>query len=115
MIFKDDSQNIFHFDYEKIEARETVIKWLDDQKVPYAPCMGIASENCLEPYTGNLYLDVPFDEGDESYKKLAEFFEHPDGSMKFDDVVFVYCPLDMAMKNAHHDEPGFWDDWARNF
>jgi len=35
--------------------------------------------------------------------------------MKIDGVVFCYLPLEMAMKNAHHDEPGFWDRWAENF
>jgi hypothetical protein len=23
--------------------------------------------------------------------------------------------LSTAMKNAHHDEPGFWERWAENF
>jgi hypothetical protein len=30
-------------------------------------------------------------------------------------LLFCYLPLDLAMKNKHHDEPGFWDRWADNF
>jgi len=25
-----------------------------------------------------------------------------------------YLPLDVAMKNAEHDETGFWDKWAES-
>ena len=31
------------------------------------------------------------------------------------EVTFFYCPLDKAMENAAHDEPGFWQRWAENF
>jgi hypothetical protein len=35
--------------------------------------------------------------------------------MKFEGAKFCYLPLAVAMENAHHDEPGFWDRWAENF
>ena len=25
-------------------------------------------------------------------------------------VLFLYLPLEIAMKNAHHDEPGYWEN-----
>ena len=35
--------------------------------------------------------------------------------MRNEQVQFFYLPLEHAMRNAHHDEPGFWDKWADNF
>jgi len=46
---------------------------------------------------------------------VQAFLEYPDGTMRFDDVKFYVVPLQDPMKNAHHDEPGFWERWAENF
>jgi hypothetical protein len=35
--------------------------------------------------------------------------------MRFDKAKFYVVTLDAAMKNAHDDEPGFWDKWAEDF
>jgi hypothetical protein len=48
-------------------------------------------------------------------KALHEYLEYPDGSMRFPTVRFYFLTLEIAMQNAHHDEPGFWDKWAENF
>lgn len=72
--------------------------------------MGEASEEAgLDSYNGFLYVDVPYDVDNEDFKKLSAYLEHPDGTMRFDDMIFAYFPLERAMKNKHHDEPGFWD------
>lgn len=103
------------FDYEKSKARKKVIKWLDKNSMPWQPCGEFANENRMMPYLGDIYVDVPYDTEDETYKKLASFLENPDGSMKIEGVNFYYTPLEIAMKNKHHDEPGFWEKWAENF
>jgi hypothetical protein len=116
LVFKDDSKpHDLFFDYENFEARKNVIAWLDENQISYAPCMGEASENSMRPYRGYLYIDVPFDKKNELFIKLSEFLENPDGSMKIKGVIFGYYPLEMAKKNEHHDAPGFWDEWAKNF
>lgn len=67
------------------------------------------------PYLGNIYIDVPFDESDSKYQLVREYLEKPDGTPRDERVRFYYLPLEIAMKNAHHDEPGFWDKWAETF
>ncbi|MBA9857229.1 MAG: hypothetical protein GXP07_24150 [Betaproteobacteria bacterium] len=69
----------------------------------------------MRSYAGEVYLDVPFDRRNALYRKVQAFLEHPDGTMKFSDVGFYIVPLELAMKNAHHDEPGFWERWAEDF
>lgn len=100
----------FFFDYQSCKRRNLVIKWLEKNQIHYYPCMGEASEEAgLDSYNGFLYVDVPYDVDNEDFKKLSAYLEHPDGTMRFDDMIFAYFPLERAMKNKHHDEPGFWD------
>lgn len=117
LVFKDDNNKTpnFFFNYENIEARKNTVAWLEENQIPYAPCMGKASENSMQSYRGYLYIDLPFDKKNELFIKLSDYLENPDGSMKIKGVIFAYYPLEMAKKNEHHDAPGFWDEWAKNF
>ena len=67
------------------------------------------------PYLGNIYIDVAFDENDPQYQLVRKYLENPDGTPRNKRVRFYYLPLEHAMKNAHHDEPGFWEKWAETF
>jgi hypothetical protein len=102
-------------DYENHPARNTIIAWLERHKVPYDECAGIASENMMVEYMGQLYIDVPYELNNPDYQKLQHFLEDENGEVRFDGVAFWVLSLELAMKNAHHDEPGFWDRWAENF
>ncbi|MGY6255535.1 hypothetical protein ACXIVK_18905 [Paraburkholderia caledonica] len=102
-------------DYEGLESRKRILQWFDDQSVPWRECGPCASEATMRSYAGEVFIDVPFDEGDAQYRKVQAFLEYPDGTMRFDDVKFYVVPLEHAMKNSHHDEPGFWERWAENF
>jgi hypothetical protein len=59
---------------------------------------------------GHLYIDVPYDQSNETYIKIEKYLENPDGSMHFNGVKFAYLPLELAMENSEQDDPGFWDD-----
>jgi hypothetical protein len=61
------------------------------------------------------YIDVPFDEENKDYKKVQKYLENENGTAKDPNLSFFYLPLEIAMENAHHDEPGFWEKWAENF
>lgn len=104
-----------HIDWENLPMRKTVIAWLDENGVAWQPCGDIANPNLMLPYEGQIYIDVPFDEKSPGYQKLSSFLEYPDGTMRLPGVLFWCLPLDVAMKNAHHDEPGFWDKWAEAY
>ena len=115
VIFHKDSEEPWNFEYHDCAAREVVMSWLTANNIPFYPCGHFARENMWMRHLGQLYIDVPFDEIDPSYQKLKNFLENPDGTMKISGVEFCYLPLDHAMKNAHHDAPGFWERWAENF
>ncbi len=96
-------------DFEASASRQAILQWCCDNGIRAIPCGGVGSENFMESYSGQLYLDVPYDEQDPVYKKIDNYLNYPDGTSRFADVIFCYLPLEMAMKNAHHDEPGFWE------
>jgi hypothetical protein len=103
------------YDYRQDPERLRVISWLDERGIPWQPCGPIANENRMTSYRGDLYVDVPYDTADPAYQMLQTYLENQDGTMRHPMVKFEYCPLELAMKNAHHDEPGFWERWAENF
>lgn len=100
---------------ENFKAREDVLKWMDSEGIGWEPCGPYARENVFPSYAGEVYVDVPFDEGDPQYRKLQAFLEFPDGTARFANIKFYVLSLAFAMKNAHHDEPGFWERRAEDF
>jgi hypothetical protein len=103
------------YDYEADVRRGDFIAWLDNHQIPWLPCGGYASTSGFSAYDGRIYLDVPYEESDETYCLVRDYLESPDGSSRYDDALFCYLPLEEAMENAHHDEPGFWERWAKDF
>ncbi|GJH13626.1 hypothetical protein CBA19CS11_32330 [Caballeronia novacaledonica] len=101
--------------YESLDSRERIIAWLDANAVGWTMCGHVASENTMRSYAGQIYIDVPYDSEDPTYQRVQAFLEFADGSMRFEDAKFWVVSLEEAMKNAHHDEPGFWERWADNF
>lgn len=103
------------YDYQGDKRRKTFLAWLDRNGISWQKCGPFASENGFRSYLGEIYLDVPFDESNADYQRVRDYLENPDGTLRDDNVRFYYLTLEYAMKNAHHDEPGFWDRWAENF
>ncbi|MCO4882983.1 hypothetical protein VOI32_03085 [Paraburkholderia caribensis] len=101
--------------YQSSLSRGEIIRWLDENAFSWEPCGDWASETTFCAYAGQLYIDVPFDEDHPRYGKLEAFLEYPDGTMRFDGARFFVLSLEYAMRNRHHDEPGFWDSIADKF
>jgi hypothetical protein len=111
LLFKDTSDEPDPLDYENFKHRNEAIEWLTNNNISFYPCAGVANENSFGGfYIGILYIDVPFDETDKLFQKLSNYLEYSDGSQKIDGITFGYYPLESAMKNKHHDEPGFWEN-----
>lgn len=102
-------------DYRRIESRSRIVQWLNSEGISWRECGPFASETVIRSYAGEIFIDVPFDETDAQYRKVQAFLEYPDGATRFDDIRFYIVTLQLALQNAHHDEPGFWDRWADNF
>ena len=91
------------------------MQWLEENHIPHQLCAGIAHENTIGGWRGEVYLDVPNDPQDPNYRKLSDYLETPDEEPKIPSVRFYLLPLEIAMKNTHHDAPGFWDDWIKSW
>ena len=101
--------NLF-IDYENFEIRKTLLQWFEDNHITVYPCGPFAKVGTMESYRGQLYIDIPFDQSNPDYQKIERLLENEDGTMKFPQVLFLYLPLEIAMINAHHDEPGYWEN-----
>ena len=102
-------------DWENLPIRARIIEWLETKGIGWQPCAGVANLNYMGGSDGMIYIDLPFDQTWPAYRELQEYLEYPDGSIRFPEVFFAYLPLEKAMENAAHDEPGFWEKWAENF
>ena len=111
----DDPFSDLLCDWENLPVRQQITEWLESNEINWRPCGYVANTNMMIGYQGQIYIDVPFDTTLPDYKKLAGFLENPDGTMRLSNTLFCYLPLEHAMKNAHHDEPLFWEKWAENF
>jgi len=109
----EKSQSCWH--WEASAMRQSVIEWLQDNQIGWRPCADVADTDSMQRYAGQIYIDVAFDEADAVYQKTAAYLENTDGSTRHPGVAFFVLGLRVAMKNVHHDEPGFWERWAENF
>jgi len=108
-------ENFPSFEYEEYAERNKLLEWLNSNNIVYRSCGPLANENGWESYRGQLYLDVPIDESNEQYQLICSHMDNPDGSFKIPGVESWIFPLEKALENKHHDEPGFWDKWAEDF
>ena len=105
----------FGFDHENDSNRKQVISWLESKGIGWLPCGHVANPNVMGSYQGQIYIDLPYDTELPAYQKLEAYLQRPDDTMRIDGVTFYYLPLEVAMKNAYMDEPGYWDRWAEDF
>lgn len=98
--------------WRELPIRQEIINWLDGKRIPWTPCGHVADTSIMLSYQGQIYVDVPYDEGLTEYRQLSAYLENTDGSMRFKNAKFCYLPLDVAMKNSEHDEPRFWEKGA---
>lgn len=101
--------------WQNLPIRQQVIDWLETHGIGWDMCGSFANPSRLTGYKGQIYIDLPYDLTLAAYQELQNFLENPDGSPRNPSIVFGYCPLETAMQNAAHDEPGFWDKWADGF
>jgi hypothetical protein len=114
-LYLESKHRISDYKYEKDAVRDEIIENLNRLGVSWVECGSIASECGFSSYKGQIYIDVPMDVNLPIYRELNDYLEYPNGEMRFSTVRFNYLTLEVAMKNAHHDEPGFWETWADNF
>jgi hypothetical protein len=102
-------------EWETMPIRQQIIDWLYINDYAWKECFEIASENSITPYMGTIYVKVPYEVTNMEFQKLRDYLENQDGTIRYQEVSFNYLPLETAMRNKHHDVPGFWQTWAKNF
>lgn len=103
------------WDWEESAERQAIIAWLQDNQISWRPCADVADTHSMPSYAGQIFIDVAFDEADPVYQKTVGYLENVDGSTRHLGVAFFVLGFGVAMKNVHHDEPGFWERWAEEF
>jgi hypothetical protein len=102
-------------DWRTHSPRQRVVEWLDSHGIPWQPCGHFADTGLMMSYVGQIYIDVPYDTSLPEYQLVERFLENPDGTMAIPGARFCYTTLEEAQRNAQHDEPGFWEEWAEKF
>ena len=95
------------YDYKNYKNRAELLEWLDHNNIAYEECFGVASDNGLESYRGQLYVDVVFDETLDIYNLLNNHIEPQNGVLRFEGIGLWTLPLSMAMENAYMDDPNY--------
>lgn len=113
--FEDVSGREPTCDWEDNPSRQQIIEWLDVEDYGWQPYGEAANECVMCSYRGSIHIDVPFDTSNVEYRAFESFLEHPDGTLRLPDMRFWVIEDEHAMKNVHHDEPGFWARWADRF
>lgn len=104
------------YDYQFDSKRQAFLSWLNEHGIAWCCCLPVASEEGFEAYQGQVYfVDLAMDESNPVYCRLKNHLEFEDGLFRDENLRFCYLPLDRARQNAHHDEPGFWEQWAKDF
>jgi hypothetical protein len=108
-----DDQGRYWFEQDPI--RKQILEHLTTMSILWECCASFANENAIDSYNGRVYIELPINEDCPRYQSLVDYLEYPDGTMRFKNVRFYALSLEIAMQNAHHDAPGFWEKWAENF
>ncbi len=92
-----------NYEHENAEAesyhlRQNLMEWLQQRQIAFAPCMGIEQPGVIESYSGDLYIDVPFDAANPSYQVVSEHLEDTEGNMKIPGVLFFVLSLETALE-----------------
>ena len=88
--------------WRELPIRQNLIAWLDSNQIEWDLC-------------GQIYIDVPFDPSLPQCQRVLNFLEYPDGTFRFPEAELCCLRLEIAMQNAEHDEPGFWERKADSF
>ncbi len=102
-------------DWKICEPRQRLIRSLEALGIAWTPCARFARTDAISAYAGEMFLDVNVDENDASYRAVCDLLEFPDGEPRDPNVILWLVPPALALKNAHRDEAGFWEKWARGW
>lgn len=83
-------------DWHSHPSRNSIVRWLNKNKIQWKPCAGISSSNMDLGYQGQIYIDIPYDHKKPlsgqhyKFKRLTQFIEDGKGNVRWVGVEF-YC------------------------
>lgn len=101
-LFEVDHRNYDPQYYKKCKTRADAIAFLDASGIAWKPCFRFFSTSGFisAPYTGTIFIDVPNDAADQAYRAVCDYFEHEDGSPRFEDFHLFVLPLTIANRKS---------------
>lgn len=91
-------ENYEENDQNPDSKRQNVLNWLEQNNIPYVPCMGLEEEGLVDSYLGDIYIDIPFDLENKQYLVLSDYLEDEHGEMKIEGVYFFVLYLETAIE-----------------
>ena len=81
-------------DWHSHPSRNSIVRWLNKNKIQWKPCAGISSNAMDFGYQGQIYIDIPYDhknplsEQHYKFKRLTQFIEDGKGNVRWAGVEF---------------------------
>lgn len=97
-------------------ARQELIDWLDANEIGWEPCGWPPAQGCVVSYQGALYIDLAYDPAALPCASFIAYVqEDAQGFLKWPGIRLYLCTVDWAQQFAHHDQPGYWTEQARDW
>ncbi len=72
------------------------LTWLSENNIKYELAGYYSNDGLMCGYTGQYYIDVPFEKDNPQFKLLQEKFENPDESIKDERAVLQFTTLELC-------------------
>lgn len=73
-------------------VRQYILSWLADQKIVFQPCGPLSSSGRIEGESGEVYVDLAWNESDPKFRKLQNLLYKEDGKARVDGVQLNFYP-----------------------
>ena len=111
MLPEDDQELGFYrkLDWRTHPSRNLVISWLEARSVPWKMCGWKESEGALLPYSGHIFVDIPYDPSSADYQELEGFLEDQAGNAIIPETQLCFLLLKDARINQAQIDPNWGD------
>lgn len=77
---------------EQDAVRQYILSWLVDQEIEFQPCGPFSDSGRIEGYSGEVYVDLSWDEDDPKFKKLYDLLYNWKGRPRVDGIQLILYP-----------------------
>lgn len=77
---------------EQDGVRQYILSWLADQKIAFQPCGPLSSSGRIEGESGEVYVDLAWNESDPKFGRLQNLLYKQDGKARINGVELKFYP-----------------------